>query len=519
MEDITLEKIDMQIVSVTPCDITDVKKSFASISETEGLDLDPDLMYARFIMCHEGSNANGDTFTNDVLSRAQYTPRFKPIDWEHGQPMIGHIIDSRYGEDEQGRGYIEAIGVIWKFIYPEIAAQIKEKSKTGELRLSMECYFKNANYKYGEQLFDEEQATQLGIVDYVGREYMGQKVYRVFTEVLFGGVGVVANPADKEAVFLAVAKKKAEDTIVEIENQEAVAEIIRPVNDFKDRVVTQDTVNAVTIAKFVKAFDKAKSSIVSRFNKETLATKEQLVTEVRDIINSLLADVSNINNDYFVGVASADASELAEDNFNLKLCEHIAEQERRINEMPIENQNEEVVVQPEAVVAEEVTIEDVANTELVADDVDSTDYKSLASQLQAELDDIKGKLSQKDTALANLNAELDNIKEGIAKKEKAETLATRLAELEGLGIELSEARKEKEVTKISAMDQDAFNDYKEFLSELITVKVEASTEEVQEQAEEVVEELEVEITDSASASLNVETEQPKTIKPFGHLVD
>jgi hypothetical protein len=266
--------------------------------------LDPDLMFVKFIMCHEGINANGDTFTKEVLKQAQSTPKYKPIDWEHGQPMIGHILDSQYKEDSQGIGYIEATGLIWKFVYPELSSQIKEKASTGELRLSMECYYKDANYKVGDQLFDQQQAEKMGIIPYVGREYMGKKVARVFKEVIFGGVGVVANPADKQAVFLAVAKDLG------LNKEEAIK---RVVNDFTNKQHSIESHNALAVAKFVKAFDRAKSSVVAKFNNKTLRSKEQVVAEVRNSIQTLLLEVASISDSYYRGIANKDVVETDED--------------------------------------------------------------------------------------------------------------------------------------------------------------------------------------------------------------
>lgn len=531
-----LSKFDIQVESIEACDIEEIKKSFASLADSEDLYLDPDLMYARFIMCHEGANSNGDTFTNDVLMRAQHTPRFKPIDWEHGQPMIGHIIDSRYVEDAQGRGYIEAVGVIWKFIYPDLADTIKQKSATGELKLSMECYFKDANYKYGEQIFDQEQADELGIADYVGREYSGQMVYRVFKDVIFGGVGVVANPADKEAVFLAVAKKQAqeaidrEDTPSELTDEQVklIASIIRNTNDFRTKEINKETIDAVTVSKFVKAFDKAKSDIVNRFNKDNITTKEQLLTEVRNIVSSLLSDVSSINNDYFLGRANEDStveggeSEIAVAKLNLKLCDQcpdieVAEEDKGGCETMLEDNtnldvtNEEV----EEVKADETV---VTNNPEQVEEVEKVDYQAKASELESKVADLELKLQDKETAFANLQEELNTLKNKVEASEKEVLISSRMTELSELGIEFSEARKAKELDKISAMDNDSFADYKEFLSELLGKNIE-SAEATEVEEVETVEEVEVEVenVEQASASLNIETEKPKVIKPFGHL--
>jgi hypothetical protein len=360
--------------------------------------LDPDLMFVKFVMCHEGVNANGDTFTKEVLKNAQATPQYKPIDWEHGQPMIGHILGSEYKEDAQGVGYIEASGVIWKFIYPELSSQIKTKASTGELRLSMECYYKDANYRVGDQIFDTQQAEKLGIIPYVGREYMGKKVARVFKEVIFGGVGVVANPADKQAVFLAVAKDLG------LKNEEAG---LHPVNDFTARNHSSDSKNAVAVAKYVKAFDKAKSSVVAKFNTKTLKTKEQVVAEVRNSIQTLLLEVSSISNSYYYkGLASTDDNskddpelyELAEKAFENSIALNSDEQEAYLLAIQedyvvydiIDYSNNSVVTLKASFVAKDNEVEiDFANATQFAEREDNESMAKektvVASEVEAEV--------------------------------------------------------------------------------------------------------------------------------------
>lgn len=188
-------------------DINQYNKLELAIGSCEEVTQAPDLMKIRFILCHATQNANGDTFTNEVLKQAQYTPKNKPINWEHGQPVIGTILDSVYKEDANGIGYIEATGVIWKYTYPDYAKDIKAKASSGDLKLSMECYYKNASYSLGGKILDLATAEKMGIIKHVGKHYMGKSVARIFNEVIFGGVGVVANPADKEAIFLSVASQ------------------------------------------------------------------------------------------------------------------------------------------------------------------------------------------------------------------------------------------------------------------------------------------------------------------------
>lgn len=560
MEKANAKKFEMQVESIEEVKFEEVKKSFAGLANREDIQLDPDLMYAKFIMCHEGTNANGDTFTKDVLQKAQYTPRFKPIDWEHGQPFIGTILDSQYSETEDGVGYIEAIGAIWKFHYPDLADAIKAKSSDGGLKLSMECFYRDANYKYGEQIYTQEQADSLGLIDYVGRAYMGSTVYRVFSDVIFGGVGVVANPADSNAVFLSVAKKKVEAEEAEL----AVAEL-HPTNDFNDKIIDKDTFNAVTIAKYIKAFDKAKSSIVGKFNKSQVANKDMVIREVREVLHGLSDDIKVIEQAYYKGQAgdndpvedlelfnyddfvneqTADDEDKEEREMEEKAKKSLPkdhldnhdgqEPELAENKLPngenkdgekpelAENKlpNSENKDGEEPILAENMDDEEAGKKTKKDPDGDGdddttpegdTDHDVFPAKKKSKADE---RIAELESSLANITAKFEALQEKVQASEKQAIASNRIAELSELGIEFSEARKSKEIKKVSAMSQSDFDDYKSFLVEIAGVQLPEKSE-----ASEVVTEVTIEEVDTASAGLNVETELPKVIKPFGHLAD
>jgi hypothetical protein len=537
--------------------------------------LDPDLMHVKFVMCHAIENANGDTFTNEVLKAARYTPKNKPIDWEHGQPIIGHITDSEYKEDESGVGYIEATGVVYKFMYPELSSQIKEKASSGELKLSMECYFKDANYKIGEQIFDQDQAEKMGLIPYVGREYMGRKVARIFKEVIFGGVGVVAKPADKKAVFLSVAKDLGIES-----PEESVASIVnRSINDFTTKTHDKDVSYAVVIGKYVKAFDKAKSAVVSKFNNNSLKTKDQLMIEVRDCINTLVSEVTSINGTLYREYASEDS-----EVFEEKIQEAIAtalntdDQEayfKKVEEeyvvydiidysQPLKTMKasfkftddvldidftgateyvESEVTQEMSdiqtdIVAEEVVEATEIETPVVAEEVveiteaAKSEDDGKDSEPDKDTDDKKGKASEETeqeiatlkSQLAEANQKIASFEARFAEIESEKIVANRLADLKDSGIEFSGNRLEKESAKLKSLSNDDYTDYKELLLEVAGKKVEVSTaskEEVEDLEDATASEVEVEediVVEGAKATAGLSVETPVSeSRPFGHL--
>ena len=176
-----------------------------------------DLMFIRFILLHEGGNLNGDFFIREELERMWDTFVAKPITWEHGQPYIGYITDSRLVRpSEDGpdpRWYIECAGVVWKARYPELAYAIAE----GGYRTSVEVYFSDALYAIGDidKLYTADEAPFL--VDLRGKTYRGEKVWRVLLGCLGGGAGIVEDPADVDALILEVAKKRDESLGAEFE--------------------------------------------------------------------------------------------------------------------------------------------------------------------------------------------------------------------------------------------------------------------------------------------------------------
>lgn len=189
-----------------------------------------DLMFINFILLHEGPNLNGDYFLRDEMEAAWHTFVGKPITWEHGQPYIGYITDSKLVRPPEGGGrwYIECAGVIWKARYPEEAECVRQGAQDASYRVSMEVYFDDVLYMLGDdqfRLFTYQEAPFLETLK--GRTYQGEPVYRVLVGCLGGGAGIVSNPADVDAFILNVAsrnnidKKQNEDVIINNEQNMA----------------------------------------------------------------------------------------------------------------------------------------------------------------------------------------------------------------------------------------------------------------------------------------------------------
>jgi hypothetical protein len=209
-----------RIVLEAPVRIINANEAFGSLDMSD----DADITYIGFTLCHEGANKKGDRFTLDELKRAWKSIAHKPINWEHAEPNVGVVLDSalkvpegRRNEDKlvatHSPAQIDCVGGIWKARYPEYNALITKGAQDGSLKVSMEAYFQGADYVIGEydETIPEDEAPE-GMQHYLGtyaEKFSNKFVSRALKDVIFGGVGITATPADSEARIWACAFDKS----------------------------------------------------------------------------------------------------------------------------------------------------------------------------------------------------------------------------------------------------------------------------------------------------------------------
>lgn len=202
-----------------------------------GESLQPDLLYIESILVSTGENANDDVFLPDEMWKARSSPIYKPMDWEHNtgeeitdntaedKPrhvvrnnqiigvmydthvmtkdgrVIGTDVDSTIPSDF----HIVNRGVVYKYLYPSVAKRIVRDAKAGRLFVSMEAWFKRYDFKVGDKIIARNNDT--AFLDQHLRANGGtgsfktERVGRVLRDITFGGVGFVANPANKDSII------------------------------------------------------------------------------------------------------------------------------------------------------------------------------------------------------------------------------------------------------------------------------------------------------------------------------
>ena len=90
----------------------------------------------------DNANSNGQYWTLQDLQLKQPTIQHSPMNVAHrANDIVGTFVGSEmiYAAQEEVNPYIETVGTIWKYYFPDVVSQVEEAFKQGELYLSMEC--------------------------------------------------------------------------------------------------------------------------------------------------------------------------------------------------------------------------------------------------------------------------------------------------------------------------------------------------------------------------------------------
>lgn len=255
------------------------KKAFASA----GIEKQPDLLYVKFKLVHEGTNKNKDGFFKEDLVKAEKTPVYKSLNWEHNEPVIGVIYSSKFVDPsdqhdvsksgEKGKAHIICEAAIWKLRYPDEASKIINRYKNETLAFSMEAYYKGVECSVCKSYFVNDKHDEGTYCEHLNSRfdtayaatYEGG-VTRYLKDFIFGAAGVVEDPADVEAEALAIASSnKTKEEVSNLEKKEYTQEQI-------DALVTK----ALAEASESENFEALKSEL------DTLKVSNEAVVKERD---------------------------------------------------------------------------------------------------------------------------------------------------------------------------------------------------------------------------------------------
>jgi hypothetical protein len=216
----------------------------ATASHILPLDTQPDLLYIKSVLVSTGANKNDDVFLPEEMWSAKSSPILKPVNWEHntgreltleesetrpneivvGNQIIG-VMYNTYVTDENGviiseekskasdfeipkSFHIVDESVIYKGLYPKAAARIESGAKESKLFVSMEAWFSDYDYLVGTKVVarNEETAFLEDTLKANGGNgtFGNDKVKRILRNIVFGGKGIVARPANEPSIIQSV---------------------------------------------------------------------------------------------------------------------------------------------------------------------------------------------------------------------------------------------------------------------------------------------------------------------------
>lgn len=275
--------------NIASVDIIDESNIHKAAFVKAGIDKQPDLLYVRFKLMHEGGNKNLDWFDTDQLQAAASTPIHKPLNWDHGEPTIGHIYYSEFvpAQANAAIGTVEGAHIIaeaavYKFRYPKFAKKMIARHQKGMLAFSMEAYFTEAECSQCGEIFAAADHPDGTYCDHLNKRFeptagaSGQSpVFRKLRGFILGGAGVVEDPADVGAEALALAKTKEERTLDKIELTQAELDAIKQKALEEARAEVKKEANVEELRERAETAEKELSKA-----KEALASATQTVEKL-----------------------------------------------------------------------------------------------------------------------------------------------------------------------------------------------------------------------------------------------
>jgi uncharacterized coiled-coil protein SlyX len=186
-----------------------------------------DLEILPAIFVSTGMNRNDDVFLPEETWAARNTIINKPVNLSHdNEEIVGHIFEAYIVDQETGERYaiaeeaeeedeIENIpssfdivtnSYLYRMQLREKLKDIIEGAEAGEKFVSMEVFFSDYDYLVGTAIVDRNEETSF--LDQALRakggsgDFDGERVGRILKNMVFGGMGIVDNPANPRSLIL-----------------------------------------------------------------------------------------------------------------------------------------------------------------------------------------------------------------------------------------------------------------------------------------------------------------------------
>jgi len=424
-----------------------------------------DLIIVESILVSTGMNKNDDVFLPNELMKVQSTGRHKPVNVEHqDEKIVGHMIES-FATDKDGNRIGDNINepdkmpaafdltnraVIYAYVFPQLAHEIREKASDNELFVSVEVWYKNYDYLVDNSVVNRNKSTAkvfdpvlringgTGFVD-------GAKVGRVLREMLIAGVGLVKNPANEESIIKTVSNREY-DCNAEYDSNINIPGLI---DEFRVGYFNSEEVEMSKI----KAGEK----------KETSAAKQsEETTEDLDKQEEVTGKAENSNVEYSTTEDIKTTEEESVESKNKNDVENTGKTSATANDGDIDQET-----------ADEDEGEDEAKKSESADSGELDNDGELDNSSDDEISDLKKEISNLKDALTEQKekfdatvAELKDLKKEKLHKDRIDKTVDVLS--------VDKTKASKLVDKTISLTNEAFTDYLKDLLEMFGDKSKSS---------------------------------------------
>lgn len=399
-----------------------------------------DLLYLEFVLCHEGANENFDGFLLSELQDNVDTVKYKDLNVEHSDKIVGCIYDGVLIENEADatyafnggfRPHIVCSAVVYQFKFPEVAQELRDRHGMGNLRFSMETWYTSAQCSKCEESF--EAGTDY--CDHLNNRFtQGDNVIRWLRGITFGGAGIVKNPADPDASSISLAE-------TEKTRKQLFAEILK--QGSHDLFSGDIDFIVSLIGTNLKNFEDVFEAWIESLEDNELVDMSVVATRVIEIINNILTDSSTAS------LSKGGQSTVAY-TFDSK---------------------EDLINSPEFKEATEDQIEKLVIEKLAAQDIEGkiAEMQEKIKSKETEVTELEAKVTKMDEEKTEALEKVENEKKD---REMIKLSETRFEELTEAGVAYTEERLEKVMTRLKAMSEEDYNEYKEDMISNIPVKTE-----------------------------------------------
>ena len=163
-----------------------------------------------FVLCHVGTNKNGDHFTREELSSRHQTAVNRKIDLKHSQDfrdIVGGIMASDFIEDEAG-ARVECVGELYVADNENARLAYKLMKKGVITQVSMECDYDEGECSICAKRVKSKAEYCIHLKKFKGKEFKGKPVHETLHGITFTGLGLLDRKgADENARIKQVAEK------------------------------------------------------------------------------------------------------------------------------------------------------------------------------------------------------------------------------------------------------------------------------------------------------------------------